>query len=80
MKGGRTESGLMDREIGMAGAFSDEGNEKAGVFAISRDERAHWKSEFGGVRWKAICTSFTKNNYHYQICISPCIYGNTSYR
>ena len=52
MKGGRTESGLMDREIGMAGACSDEGNEKAGVFAISRDERAHWKSEFGGVRWK----------------------------
>lgn len=50
MKGGRTESGLMDREIGMAGAFSDEGNEKAGVFAISRDDRAHWKSEFGGVR------------------------------
>ena len=38
MKGGRTESGLMDREIGMAGAFSDEGNKKAGVFAISRDE------------------------------------------
>ena len=28
MKGGRTESGLMDREIGMAGAFSDEDNEK----------------------------------------------------
>lgn len=30
MKGGRTESGLMDREIGMAGAFSDEGNKKPG--------------------------------------------------
>ena len=39
----RAESGFMDREIGMAGAFSDEGNEKAGVFAISRDERAHRK-------------------------------------
>ena len=22
------------------------------LYAISRDERAHWKSEFGGVRWK----------------------------
>lgn len=42
----------MDREIGMVDAFSDEDNEKAGVFAISRDEQAHWKSEFGGVRWK----------------------------
>ena len=28
MKGGRTESGLMDREIGMVDAFSDEDNEK----------------------------------------------------
>ena len=45
MKGGRTESGLMDREIGMAGAFSDEGNEKAGVFAISRDEWLTGKSK-----------------------------------
>ena len=26
MKGGRTESGLMDREIGMVDAFSDEDN------------------------------------------------------
>ena len=34
----RAESGFMDREIGMVDAFSDEGNEKAGVFAISRDE------------------------------------------
>ena len=49
MKGGRTESGLMDREIGMAGAFSDEGNEKAGVFAISRDEWLTGKSKFARI-------------------------------
>ena len=28
MKGGRAESGFMDREIGMVDAFSDEDNEK----------------------------------------------------
>ena len=49
MKGGRTESGLMDREIGMAGAFSDEGNEKAGVFAISRDEGLTGESKFARI-------------------------------
>ena len=41
----RAESGFMDREIGMVDAFSDEGNEKAGVFAISRDEWLTGKSK-----------------------------------
>ena len=39
----------MDREIGMIDAFSDEGNEKTGVFAISRDEWLTGKSKFARI-------------------------------
>ena len=45
----RAESGFMDREIGMVDAISDEGNEKAGVFAISRDEWLTGKSKFARI-------------------------------
>ena len=45
----RAESGFMDREIGMVEAFSEEGNEKVGAFAVSRDEWLTEKSKFARI-------------------------------